>query len=77
MKKHLESSVAQIETTIGELVEALTQVSQDAGSSDKESYVLAAETLGHILARNEKVPADLQDERENYLHTLEYKVLQF
>ena len=62
MKKHLESSVTQIETTIGELVEALTSVSQDAGSSDQESYVLAAETLGSILSRSAYVPSDITED---------------
>lgn len=53
MEKRLERSIGTIQTTIGELVEALTQVALEDGSSDKESYELAAQTLGSILSREQ------------------------
>ena len=51
MEKQLEQSIEKVQTTIGDLVEALTQVAQEDGSSDSESYELAARTLGSILSR--------------------------
>ncbi len=52
MRKYIEQSIGTIETTIGDLVEALTEVAQEAGSSTNESYELASETLGQILLKN-------------------------
>ena len=54
MEKHLEESIGRIQTTIGDLVEALTEVAQEDGSSDNESYELAARTLGTILSRQDR-----------------------
>ena len=53
MEKYVEASIGRIQTTIGELVEALTQVALEDGSSDAESYELAAQTLGSILSRQD------------------------
>ncbi|MCI5064204.1 hypothetical protein MRY87_00610 [bacterium] len=54
MKKHLEQSLESIHTTIGELVEALTQVAQEDGNTPDKSYELAAETLSSILSRQDR-----------------------
>ncbi len=53
MKEQLEQSFEKIETTVGDLIEALTEVAQEAGKSDLESYQIASESLGRILSRNE------------------------
>ena len=52
MKEQLASSVHTIQTTIGELVEALTQVASESAQSEQESYELATQTLQNILGRS-------------------------
>lgn len=54
MKEQLASSVHTIQTTIGELVEALTQVASESAKTEQESYELATQTLQHILGRSEE-----------------------
>ncbi|MCB0328140.1 MAG: hypothetical protein KDD70_00715 [Bdellovibrionales bacterium] len=61
MEKHIERSLYQIQTTIGDLVEALTQVAAEDGSSESESYELAARTLGSILSRQEGFDPQILD----------------
>jgi hypothetical protein len=41
-----------IETTIGELVEVITQIAMESGKSEQEGYKLAAMTIENILRRS-------------------------
>jgi hypothetical protein len=50
-KKDLES-LEKINTTIGDLIEAVTQIALEAGKSEEEGYLLAQATLESILRRN-------------------------
>ncbi|MCB0310203.1 MAG: hypothetical protein KDD42_03145 [Bdellovibrionales bacterium] len=43
-----------IETTLGDLVEAITQIALEAGKTTEEGYKLASLTLESILKRNSK-----------------------
>ena len=53
-------SFARIETTIGELIEAVTQMAMETGSNEQEGYHLASLALGTILtASNQIVPETL------------------
>lgn len=53
-KEQLEQSVTVIETTIGELVEAITDIALESGRSEEEGYELASLTLGKILGYQEQ-----------------------
>lgn len=53
MDKQLEKAVTTIETTVGELVEIVTQIALESGNNEEESYELASRTLESILYRNE------------------------
>lgn len=53
MKKEL-SGIETIETTIGDLIEAITEIALEAGKTEEESYELASITLESILRRNRK-----------------------
>ena len=46
--------VETVETTIGELIEASTEIALEAGKSEKEVYQLASLTIESILRRNRK-----------------------
>jgi len=46
----------RIETTIGDLIEAVTQIALEAGKSEAEGYQLASATLESILRRNRTAP---------------------
>lgn len=52
--ENLELQDGPIETTVGDLVEALTQIALEAGESEKEGYALASLALANILGRNKK-----------------------
>jgi len=52
MKEQFDSSVDTIQTTIGELIEAITSVALEAGRSQEEGYELASQTLSGILERH-------------------------
>ncbi|NDC37795.1 MAG: hypothetical protein EBZ48_07050 [Proteobacteria bacterium] len=41
----------KIQTTLGELVEALTQVAVEAGNTEREGYELASLALADLLQR--------------------------
>lgn len=41
----------KIQTTVGELVEALTQVAIEAGNSEQQGYELASIALAELLKR--------------------------
>lgn len=45
------SEVERIETTIGELVEVITQLALEAGKSEDEGYELASLTIESMLRR--------------------------
>ena len=45
----------RIQTTVGELVEALTQVAIEAGNTEQEGYRLASLALADLLKRRRKV----------------------
>lgn len=51
-KKMLEEAVSKIDTTIGDLIEAITQIALESGKSEEEGYELAAITLEKILERS-------------------------
>lgn len=44
----------KIQTTLGELVEALTQVAVEAGNTEQEGYELASLALADLLQRRQK-----------------------
>jgi hypothetical protein len=44
----------KIQTTLGELVEALTQVAIEAGNTEKEGYELASLALADLLKRRRR-----------------------
>lgn len=44
----------KITTTIGELIEAVTEIALQAGKTEEEGYQLASLTLESILRRNTK-----------------------
>ena len=50
-KDFVNKSVETIETTLGELIEAVTQIALESGKSDDEAYKLASLTVEHILNR--------------------------
>jgi hypothetical protein len=52
-----ESSIAKIETTIGELVETITQIALETGKSEQEGYELASLAIENILRRNSRTEA--------------------
>ena len=52
----METNFDRIETTIGDLIEAVTQIALEAGKSEAEGYQLASATLESILRRNRTSP---------------------
>lgn len=46
------SSVNSIETTIGELIEALTGIALESGASEREAYVLASLAIDDLFDQN-------------------------
>ena len=55
MKKvQAEKELERIETTIGELVEAITQIALEGGRNEQEGYQLAALTIERILNRRRR-----------------------
>lgn len=58
MTKQLpETNIETIETTIGELIEAITEIALEAGNTEAEGYQLASVTIESILRKNRKAPA--------------------
>ncbi|MDC0357734.1 hypothetical protein OAO01_02885 [Oligoflexia bacterium] len=47
-------AVEAIETTVGDLIEAVAQIALEAGKTEKEGYHLASLALANILHRNKK-----------------------
>lgn len=52
--KVIENTVREVETTIGELVEMLTKIALESGTSEKEGYRLASIALGDLLKDNSR-----------------------
>jgi hypothetical protein len=50
--KIIENTVREVETTIGELVEMLTKIALENGTSENEGYKLASLALGDLLKDN-------------------------
>ena len=48
----LHESFERIDTTIGDLIEAITQIALEAGKTEEEGYQLAALTIERIIRRN-------------------------
>ena len=53
-KAELEKSFERIDTTIGELIEAITQIALQAGKTEEEGYQLAALTVEKILTNHKE-----------------------
>jgi hypothetical protein len=49
-----KNEVERITTTIGELIEAVTEIALQAGKTEQEGYKLASLTIETILRRNHK-----------------------
>ena len=58
MKKSQKKKAEKIETTLGELVEAITQIAQQSGVSQQESYELASLTIEDMLRSSKKAQKD-------------------
>lgn len=56
MARERFSSVEVIETTIGELIETITQIALEAGKTEQEGYKLASVAVENILRRNRQHP---------------------
>ena len=54
---------SRVETTVGELVEAITQIALESGSSEQDGYQLAALTIDKILEQKKDRLSLIQ---ENY-----------
>jgi hypothetical protein len=58
-----ESSASEtterFETTIGDLIEAITEIAVEAGKSEQEGYKLASATIESILRRKTKNSDDV------------------
>ncbi len=48
-KEILEAGICTIETTIGELIETVTQIALESGKSEAEGYELASLALEQLL----------------------------
>lgn len=51
-REQLKADAGRIDTTIGELIEAITEIALEAGKSEQEGYQLASLTLENILRKN-------------------------
>ena len=49
--QQVQEAVETIETTLGELIEAITQIALETGKSEAEGYSLASLTIERILER--------------------------
>lgn len=54
MKKQLmNKSMEKIETTIGELIEAVTKIAEEHTQNEQEKYWLVSQTVEEILANSQ------------------------
>lgn len=63
--KGIENSVNTIETTIGELIETITEIAMETGKSETEGYELASLALEKML-KDSKTSLS-SDEVKDYL----------
>ena len=54
MSKDISHEIRTIETTIGELVEAITEIALESGNSEAEGYKLASLTIESILRKQKR-----------------------
>ena len=47
--KGMETAIKTIEVTLGELIEAVTQIAAEHTDNDKEKYLLATQAVEEIL----------------------------
>ena len=52
--RRVNGEIQKIETTIGELIEAITEIALQSGKSTEEGYKLASVTIESILRRSKK-----------------------
>ena len=52
-RDYINEVAGRIQTTIGDLIEAITEIALQNGQSEKEGYELARQTLEEILKTNE------------------------
>jgi hypothetical protein len=57
-KSNWDKEMETIDTTIGDLVEAITQIALESGKTEEEGYELASIAIESILRRNLKVASD-------------------
>ncbi len=48
-KRLVEQSISSIETTIGELIEVVTEAALQAGKTEREAYILASLAIDDLL----------------------------
>jgi hypothetical protein len=56
-KDAVHVAMTTLETTVGELVEIITQIALDAGKTEQEGYELASATLESIMKRRVRTEA--------------------
>ena len=54
MEREIVISEDKLDTTIGDLIEAVTQIALEAGKTEEEGYTLASLTIESILRRQQK-----------------------
>jgi hypothetical protein len=57
-KNNWDKDMETIDTTIGDLVEAITQIALESGKTEEEGYELASIAIESILRRNLKLLDD-------------------
>ena len=57
-KSNWDKEMETIDTTIGDLVEAITQIALESGKTEEEGYELASVAIESILRRNLKLVSD-------------------
>ena len=54
MERIAAGSIETINTTLGDLIEAVTQVALEAGKTEEEGYKLASLVVNSILEKHQK-----------------------
>lgn len=54
MNRLENSTLSRVETTIGELIETITEIALESGKSEHEGYRLAALTIEKILREQQE-----------------------
>lgn len=58
-KKTFVDYVERVETTIGDLVEAITQIALETGKTEEEGYQLAALTIEKVITQKQQRLAEI------------------